>query len=279
METGGSRCGFRFVALSVSPFQTLGFPILYGQVEEWIPAAVLVSVAVLMLSFSAFRAERLTFRITFCDMLFFLYMVYILFRMDEYWTAQHCLLSLYTLTVLYITVKATDRFHVRLIISVLIISLIVQVFYAFYRHDGTWNMIPAFTGIYHNTGIWGGFAGIVCVGIYGLLLHSGRNETLLAILLLFSSVVLLYSQSRAAWVGAFGGTAFLSLCFLRKKYGSRMAVPMVAVAVLSIPLLFFAGRALYQLKPVSADGRTYMWKIASGMIAENPLFGIGTDRF
>ena len=33
------------------------------------------------------------------------------------------------------------------------------------------------------------------------------------------------------------------------------------------------------MKPVSADGRLFSWKISAQMVKEHPLFGAGIDKF
>ena len=96
---------------------------------------------------------------------------------------------------------------------------------------------------------------------------------------LFTVVVLAYSRSRAAWVGAFCGYAFLSIAFLWKKFGLRILFPLLIAGLLSVPVSIFAGYRLYRLKPVSAEGRFLIWQISSRMLFEKPWLGIGIDKF
>ena len=244
------------------PFRPFGFPVSYGQIEEWTLSAAWLSIIGLIILASFPGKKHVTFRITVCDILLFLYFVYILFRIN----GKEDAFTLYTLTFLYIIVRTTDRFHLRFVVPALVISVIFQACNDFYRHDNTWEILPDFTGLFYNTGIWGGFAGIACTGIYGLLLFAKRYKIFLSGLLPVLAILLVYSQSRAAWIGAFAGTGFLSFFFLWKKFGSGMIRPAIITFVLSVPFFIFAGWKLYNLKPVSADGRFYIWKISSQMV-------------
>ena len=240
------------------PFRIVKFPVIFGQVEEWTVSAVLLSITGLLLFVLFCRKKHFTFHFTVCDILLLLYLVYILFCSGGYMAGREYFLTLYVLVLLYVTVRFLDMNQVRFILPVLFISLITQVIYFLCRQGFTWGNLTAITGIYHNTGIWGGFTGMVLVGVYGTLLFSGRKRLFLSILCIISFVLLVCSQSRAAWIGAFAGGVFLTFSFLRKKYGSRMILPAIVTILLSIPLLVFAGKALYHLKPVSADGRLYI---------------------
>ena len=261
------------------PFRPLGFPVLFGQVEEWFFSSFLLSLVCLFLFISVFRQRHLSFRFTVSDGLIVLYAVYFLFCFDACLMRQDHILTLYTLTLLYFVVRITSLYHLRLVLPVLVVSVLFQVIHAFYHHDGSRSYLPSITGIFHNTGIWGGFVGVVFVGIFGWALFSGRNRFFPLLLSLFSLALLVYSQSRAAWIGSFGGVLFLTLFYLWKKYGTRMMAPAIAAILLSAPVIFLAAGKLYELKPVSAAGRIYIWKISSKMFWTHPLFGIGVDRF
>ena len=257
----------------------MGLPVLFGQVEEWTLSAVLLSITGLYLIMYIYRRKRFTFRITLCDILMLLYLLYILLRLGEYPLRQECILALYTLTLLYIIVRILDVRYVNYVVPVLVFSLLFQLLDAFYHHDNTWNPIPEITGIFHNTGIFGCISGLVSVSACGLLLFSRQNKVLLSIILLFSATVLVYSQSRAAWIGAFAGIVFLSFIFLKEKYSSKMMQSSIIAVFLFSPLLLYVVKKLYSLKPVSADGHFYIWKISSQMLSESPWWGMGIDKF
>lgn len=260
-------------------FKLFGFPIFIGQIEEWTCSAVLLSLIGCFLFYSIFRKKNIFLHISVCDILIFFYLVYILFRLGDYLYRQEYILCVYTLTLLYVIVRVMNANHLHYIIPVFVIALGYQVFDAFFRHDYTWKFFPEITGIFRNSGIMGCFAGIVTVGIYGLFLFSRRKKVFMSIQLLFSSIIMIYSQSRTAWIGAFAGIVFLSFIYLWKNYGSKVIRLAIITILAFIPIITFAIKRLYLLKPVSADGRFYIWKISSRMIEENPWIGIGIDKF
>lgn len=95
-------------------------------------------------------------------------------------------------------------------------------------------------------------------------------------------LVLPASQSRAAWLA----TLVSSLILLELRYAvlnrflkkmstlKKTILTILAIAVLSLGLL-----SVYYLKKGSADGRLFIWKVTTEMIADAPVFGVGFDRF
>ena len=52
------------------------------------------------------------------------------------------------------------------------------------------------------------------------------------------------------------------------------------VIILSIIILvFIAAKALYNIRPVSIEGRLLIWKVTGNIIRDHPIFGSGFDRF
>ena len=261
------------------PFRVADIPFAYGQVEEWTVSCLLLSVSCLFLFVSFYRKKCFTAHFTVCDILLLTYLIYTLFRFDTFLMVRENMLALYALTSLYTVARVMDRRYIRFFVSVLAVSLFSQAFYAFFNNTPPRSNLSEIAGIFHNTGIWGGFAGVVFVGLCGMILFTKRNKIILSVLILFSGVLLYCSGSRAAWIGACGGIGFLTFFFLRTKYGLRALRPAVVIMLAAVAMIIFAGRMLYGMKPDSADGRLYIWKISSRMIGERPLFGIGIDKF
>ena len=271
------------------PFRFLDIPVSFGQAEERALSAVCLIPAGLFLLLARFGNGRFTFRLSLCDILILLYGVYILLRTLEYPAARQSLPTLFILPLLYVTVRVSDNRLCLFIIPLLAVSLTVQAVHGYFLPSGSipGNTIavsglarPAdITGLFRNTGIFGGFAGIVLVGLYGARLFFGRCKRLLTVLILFALALTVYSQSRAAWIGAAAGVLLTSLLFLRQKYGNRIWKPAVFALLISVLPAVQAGRMLYRLKPVSAAGRMYVWQISARMFADSPLCGIGPDRF
>lgn len=111
--------------------------------------------------------------------------------------------------------------------------------------------------------------------------------TLIAILL-----VLPAARSRAAWLGAIAGVAFLAWhkyrigdLFRQQSYQSLKLHKRVLnihnktiVAVLALVLLVVSF-TLYSYKKDSADGRLLIWTVTANIIKDYPLLGVGQDLF
>ena len=102
-------------------------------------------------------------------------------------------------------------------------------------------------------------------------------------------LVLPASRSRAAWVGGALGCLLMTWLF-RKEIKSRITKPFnlkkydyllkprwiaLTILIISIPAIAF----VYKYKQASADGRLFIWKVSSQMIADKPIFGHGVDKF
>ncbi len=91
------------------------------------------------------------------------------------------------------------------------------------------------------------------------------------------------TESRAAWIsGVVGSLILLELKyhFLIKSFQKtitklyKITIILVVIGIISIGLL-----EIYNYKKASSDGRTFIWKVTSEMITDNPIFGMGFDRF
>ena len=91
-------------------------------------------------------------------------------------------------------------------------------------------------------------------------------------------------MSRSAWFAITAGV----LVVLASRYGlsyrataffrrNKKRGVLISVAAIIIAASAFAG--VYNLKRGSADGRLFLWKVASGAIAEKPVFGYGLGNF
>ena len=99
----------------------------------------------------------------------------------------------------------------------------------------------------------------------------------------FILLVLLLSTSRTAWVAGFLSSAFvLSIRYGMfkevKRFLSSRTRSIISGALL-VTLLGVASVWLYQYKKASSVGRLYIYEHSLGIIADNPIFGVGIDRF
>jgi tetratricopeptide (TPR) repeat protein len=109
-----------------------------------------------------------------------------------------------------------------------------------------------------------------------------RLVTVLSMILILPA-----GMSRASWLAAFGGSAFIIMMYFISstekriafriyfdKYGKRVIILSVAAVV----LLAVSMTGLFLLKKDSALGRAFTWKIALQTAAEHP-FGVGLGNF
>lgn len=203
----------------------------------------------------------------------------------------------YVGTAIFIGCGQTDPYN-------LLSGLVILTAYAFCRLAGTSMILPAmvvsgliqagivtaqlcgiaatrhsyydFTGSFPNPGPLGGWlcvAALAAVILTGQLWKRGRKTwaTLCAAGGIYIGIILLLTDSRAAWLG-FAAGVFAMLCTLRFRY-KRLVLLSMAVITL-VGALF-----LYGYKKDSADGRLLVWRVSADMIAQKPLAGHGIGTF
>ena len=112
-------------------------------------------------------------------------------------------------------------------------------------------------------------------------------------------LVLPAARSRAAWLGAIAGIAYLAWhkynlrelfkqrSVKRRSHQTRsiklfkhsIRVRNSVLATMLIIVLAATTLGLYHYKKDSADGRLLIWTVTSNIIKDNPLLGVGQDRF
>ncbi len=113
---------------------------------------------------------------------------------------------------------------------------------------------------------------------------AGKLIKYLALITFLACIFILPSlRIRSSWIAVLLGIGVIYLYQkdvrenLNKYFNSLIkkgaAILLLAVITVSTILL------LYKIKPASADGRLFIWKITSRMIKENPIWGIGFDRY
>jgi O-antigen polymerase len=102
--------------------------------------------------------------------------------------------------------------------------------------------------------------------------------TVIAIIL-----VLPATMNRASWLGVAAGSLVVfnyryDLLKKAKAFLNNTARKLFASAIVVL-LIGLSGAGLYFLKKGSSDGKLLIWEVATGKIAEKPLFGYGVGRF
>lgn len=274
---------------------------LYGSV-------ILCGVYTLTILFS----KEITFSISKIDVALFALVLYI--TLNRYFFQ-----SQYGFSIRYIELLGLSFFYIVLIsISVknypwlllaIVISGIIQAVYGNLQLRGYYDSnhsLFKMTGSFFNPGPYAGF--LVCVWTIALGMylfkddiimqvqsHKKNNSLFLNNLVKFAfeyipflgviSIAIVFPslQSRASWIAALVS----SLVLLELKYHffkivfkrvtsrfQKMALISILIIILIIGLF-----SLYHYKKASSDGRAFIWKITTEIIIDNPVFGVGYDRF
>ena len=144
----------------------------------------------------------------------------------------------------------------------------------------------ALTGSFFNPGPYSGYlAMILPVCLYQWLVCGRRGGRVVAggvMLLIFC--VLPAGMSRSAWLAA--GVSCLCVYAWHMDWTDKFRLlwqqqrrRVVMAVVGGFCVLLLAGYLLFVLKPDSARGRLFMWKITCRAIAEKPLTGYGIHNF
>lgn len=113
-------------------------------------------------------------------------------------------------------------------------------------------------------------------------------STLTFITLFAALLVLPPAGSRAAWLASVSGLLYVVWYYpgrlkLRddfRLWHSRLGrLKKMLLALLLASVIFTGGLGLYNLKRGSADGRVLIWKVTTGLIADRPLTGYGSEAF
>jgi len=137
-----------------------------------------------------------------------------------------------------------------------------------------------------NTGL-GRFAAIVILVGLAKLLHDRKDRKTLFIwtpLMLAAGVALVLSQARTSWI-----SVVVAAAFLLARAPTRWRVPLIILAVLTLPLVYLSGFGhtfmLYLTRGQEFDptltGRTVGWAKGLQVLQQSPLIGLGfwADRY
>lgn len=96
------------------------------------------------------------------------------------------------------------------------------------------------------------------------------------------AIILPALQSRASWIAAVVSSLILlefRYCVLKSVIKKTNALKKTIATILFLAILGAGLFGVYILKKGSSDGRAFIWKVTTEMIADAPVFGVGFDRF
>jgi hypothetical protein len=164
------------------------------------------------------------------------------------------------------------------------------------------------TGSIFNSGPYSGWLAIVFPAALGYLIFNrkminrkGREVTqsslygnihivayfLCIVTVLCIILILPATMSRASWLAALGGSAFVGIIYFVSATEKRIAFRnyigkykkrVISLSIAALMLLVVSLVGLFLLKKDSASGRAFTWKIALQTVVEHP-FGVGLGNF
>jgi len=203
----------------------------------------------------------------------------------------------FALIVLYVLFRGVKLKLSWYFLLVFPITSIAQILYGIKNQTGYFAPGYGFqniSGVFHNTGLLGGYMAITSIVTLGLVIYSknlrlsafkrkllryGKALLILCFIILF--VQLIASNSRAAWLGFLAGILYLfcshfSLYSKFLNFSSFKKVLLMLAILCLVSIMFYD---LYGFKKGSADGRALIWQVSFNMIKEKPLFGQGLNGF
>jgi O-antigen polymerase len=258
------------------------------------------------------RSKTVTFSFSKLDLALLLLLVYI--SLNRYLIQSHFgfsvrYIELLGLSFLYLILRVVLLKNYPWLLLAIVISGIIQAVYGIMQLWGYCDSNHSgfkVTGSFFNPGPYAGFLVSVWSVALGMYLfkdtlikqvHSQINSNYLcfnqAIQYVFDCIllgglvsiasVLPVTQSRAAWIaGVIGSAVLLELKYSYfRKFFKKIALKFYKIILVVVILGIFciAILGIYFYKKGSSDGRLFIWKVTTEMIADNPIFGVGFDRF
>ncbi len=257
-------------------------------------------------------SKTITFSFSKLDLVLLLLLVYI--SLNRYFIQSHFgfsirYLELLGLSFLYVVLRSIGLKNYPCLLLAIVISGIIQ---AVYSNLQLLDYYPSnhagfkMTGSFFNPGPYAGFLVSVWSIALGMYLFKDTlikqvqsqvksnspflNKVIQYIFeyfpllgLISIAIVLPASQSRAAWFAGIVGS--LILLELRYNYVSKWfkkittKLHKIILIGLALGITCIALLGMYHYKKGSSDGRVFIWKVTAEMIVDNPIFGLGFDRF
>jgi len=169
--------------------------------------------------------------------------------------------------------------HGLVLSQIVVLAFVVQVMIGFHElYKG--NADAAFIqGDMANSGAFANYLSAIIPMLLAVVITTrsiNRVIKIMAGIVLSAAVILLlFTQARAAWMGAAGGSAYVVFSLSVKKIQIHR-LPVFVMGVIVIPLAIVS---LYLLKPASAAGRITIYQVSLNIIKDHPVTGVGPNRF
>lgn len=207
------------------------------------------------------------------------------------------------LSSIYIVVRGLPVNHCICLLLVIIVSGIAQAVYGnlqllgyFKSNHSKFNL----TGSFFNPGPYAGFLISIfpiAFGIYlfkknilKIFISNNINSTIAKYFINYIPIlgvvsvllVLPISNSRASWMAILFSSLYLleiKYRLIKKKFSPLGSVRKNIMIALLISFILASLFWVYNFKKMSSNGRLFIWEVSTGIIKDNPILGVGFDRF
>lgn len=143
----------------------------------------------------------------------------------------------------------------------------------------------AITGPFYNPGPYSGYLAMIFpISLSCLLQSSGKTRYLWLLGFALMLCILPAGMSRSAWLALSLSSIWVLSVHLKwitkaKRYIQTHHYKTILYCILTTIIIISSSIFLYHMKPDSANGRLFMWKITCKVIADKPLAGYGPGAF
>jgi O-antigen ligase len=292
--------GFCFFLYLLFPFRFWQPFVFSNQTETIVVTTFFASLFFLLFILKTVKFHKpfqfSVFQFTKIDISLIIYGIYLLSRL-RCPVEKEILFQSFSIICIYLYFRNFPDKYIKILIPLIPLSAIAQILDGLNRFAMPWQTLSHITGIFNNTGLFGGFTAlslVVCLGFL-FFFHSGKEKFNSLILIIIISSIFLFaiqvynSGSRASWLAVFGVIIFLlhkiipiwkkRLTFINPgKFHNPLVTRFLSILIILIILLLFS-KNLYTIKKDSADGRLLIAMVSIEMIEEAPVFGSGISGF
>lgn len=241
-------------------------------------------------------------------LLLFVYITLNKFLIQPYSSFSFRYIELLGLAVIYFTIRVIGTKHLIWILLVVIISGTFQAIHGNLQLLGYYPSNHSgfkMTGSFFNPGPYAGFLAAIWPIAFGMYLFKRKINKSISFLnhekskildvlikycieylpfigLVSILLVLPASRSRAAWLSVIVSSVVLleyRYSILRRVFNKISKVKKLGIAVMMVIIMVAGLYGAYHLKKGSSEGRLFIWNVSGQIIKDNPITGVGFDRF
>ena len=243
------------------------------------------------------RKNKSLIKITIPEILLFSFILYLIFNniFRSTFFVNHYFHNYLTLFLLYYVFKISyknDNEILKYILYGLYATFTIELMFGFSQFLGlSLNIDSKFIigGLFGNPGTFAGYLAVLSpflmvVVFYNKQFLKSENFQYITIFILFcSTILIIVSNSRGAWLAFIIGVGFVLFEKYRVGHYLSEKVKSATAKILTSTVFFFTiliiSIVLYNYKAQSAFGRLFIWKVSKTMAMETPLFGKGFGSF